>query len=66
VKKVALLKAKGLEIETFVLSEFIDDAKKKLSKKKIRVIADTLKLEYQSKEIEFSKKILNAYIQNGK
>jgi len=65
-KKVAVLQAEHLEIRTFVLGDVVEDETMKLSKRDIRMIADSLELKYHAKEIEFSKKILNAYIQSGK
>jgi hypothetical protein len=63
-KRVALIKSDGLDIEPFILDEFIKDkAMGKVSKKEIKKLADELGLDYDSKSVSFTKKILNAYLE---
>jgi len=68
-KKVLIVKSTEVEVKPFEIQDFAHDIQmrsrmKKITKKELKHLADTLGLSYDEKCIGLSKKLLNAYIEN--
>lgn len=65
-KRVDVVRAEGLEIIPFDLNRYLDgltaSTYEKISKKKVRAMADELGLGYDESHIVFAKKLLSAYL----
>jgi hypothetical protein len=71
-KKVKVVKNSKVEVRPFILQNFIQSKEmpatmdtismKKVSKKQLKNIADSLGLSYDDAQISFSKKVLNEYL----
>ena len=71
-KKVKVVKNSKVEVRPFILENFIQSKEmpatmdttsmKKVSKKQLKNIADSLGLSYDDTQISFSKKVLNEYL----
>jgi len=71
-KKVKVVKKSKVEVRPFILENFIQSKEmpatmdttsmKKVSKKQLKNIADSLGLSYDDTQISFSKKVLNEYL----
>lgn len=67
-KKVKVVKVGTVEVKPFMLADFIQNKErqtsmKKLSKKSLKSLADTLGLDYDEKQISFTKKLMTAYLE---
>jgi len=67
-KKIEVVQAGEVKIEPldlphFILSHTPKRTSQKITKKKIKAVAEQLGLSYNEREIVFAKKIINAYIQ---
>lgn len=66
-KRVEIVGKESVEVEPFVLDEFLNrpaaasSEQKKVSKKALKQIADEMGLGYDESHITFAKKIINAY-----
>jgi len=66
-KKVEVVKAKEVEIKSFNVSDFTQSReslqqREKVSKKELKKLAKDSGLEYNDREIFFSKKLIEAYL----
>jgi len=66
-KKVNVVKSTEVTVKPFSLAYFTQDKErpasiKKVTKKELKVLADSLGLVYSDTEITLSKKLLNAYL----
>lgn len=65
-KRVEVVRAEGLEIVPFDINRYLDgfntSTYEKISKKKVRAMADELGLGYDESHIVFAKKLFNAYL----
>jgi len=66
-KKVNIVKNSEVEVKPFNLEDFTQDKErlasmKKVTKKELKTLADSLGLAYSDKDITLSKKLLNAYL----
>jgi hypothetical protein len=66
-KKVEVVKAKEVEIKSFNVSDFTQSReslqqREKVSKKELKKLAKESGLEYNDREIFFSKKLIEAYL----
>ncbi|WP_373033058.1 hypothetical protein [Sulfurovum sp.] len=66
-KKIEIVKANEVEIEPFILSDFIQhkaahSMMKKVTKKELKHLADNIGLVYDDAQIVFTKKLLSAYL----
>lgn len=67
-KKVSIVKASEVEIKPFNLHAFTTiketpDKMKKITKKMLRELAQRLELDYNDKQITFTKKLMTAYLE---
>jgi len=63
--KIKVVKAEEVECEDFVLDDFLEKQwiqERKIGKKELKVLADSLGVSYTPKMLSFSKKLLRAYI----
>lgn len=70
-KRVEVVSAANMKVSPFVLGEFIAQPNtskidKKVTKKALRSVAKELDLSYKESEIEFAKKVINAYLERLK
>jgi hypothetical protein len=68
-KKVSVVKSTEIEVKPFMLDDFIQVKQKhvsieKITKKTLKKIADELELDYNDKEIVFTKKLITAYLKD--
>jgi len=68
-KKVNVIKSTEVEVKPFMLDDFIQVKQKhvsieKITKKTLKKIADDLELDYNDKEIVFTKKLITAYLKD--
>ncbi len=68
-KKVSVVKNTEVEVKPFMLDDFIQVKQKhvsieKITKKTLKKIADELELDYNDKEIVFTKKLITAYLKD--
>jgi len=68
-KKVNVVKSTEVEVKPFILDDFIQVKQKhvsieKITKKTLKKIADELELDYNDKEIVFTKKLITAYLKD--
>ena len=66
-KHVVVVKASEVKIKPFTLDDFTQTQKsnpksKKVTKKFLKQLADELGLDYNDKQIAFTKKIMTAYL----
>ena len=66
-KKVEVVKAKEVEIKSFNVSDFTQSReslqkREKVSKKELKKLAKESGLEYNDREIFFTKKLIEAYL----
>jgi len=66
-KKVEIVKADEVEVNPFILDEFIQHETQhsmmnKITKKELKNLADDLGLVYDDAQIVFTKKLLSAYL----
>lgn len=67
-KKVEVVKSSQVNVRPFILQSFIQPKEmpatiiKKVTKKELMNLADSLALTYEDVQISFSKKLLNAYL----
>jgi len=70
-KSVRVVKSSEVSIKPFLLKDFLNDSVKrkksdvkseKVTKKSLKLLADELGLDYNAKEIAFTKKIITAYL----
>jgi len=67
-KKVEVVKSSQVKVRPFVLQNFIQPKEmpatiiKKVTKKELMNLADSLALTYEDVQISFSKKLLNEYL----
>jgi len=70
-KTVHIVKHSEVKVKAFVLSDFLTDVQeskrieldtKRITKKYVKQLADELGLDYNDKDISFTKKILTAYL----
>ncbi len=66
-KKVEVVKAREVEIKPFTVSDFIHNREnshraEKVSKKELKRLAKEIGLEYSEDQIQFSKKLIEAYL----
>ncbi len=67
-KKAKIVTSDEVNVQTFVLSDFIKDkaprdTMAKVSKQELKSLAQTLGLIYDDSQIVFAKKLLSAYLQ---
>ncbi len=68
-KKISVVKSTEVEVKPFMLDDFIQVKQKhvsieKITKKTLKKIADDLELDYNDKEIVFTKKLITAYLKD--
>ena len=68
-KKVNVVKSTEVEVKPFILDDFIQVKQKhvsieKITKKTLKKIADELELDYNDREIVFTKKLITAYLKD--
>lgn len=67
-KKVEVVKSSQVNVRPFILQSFIQPKEmpatiiKKVTKKELMNLADSLAITYEDVQISFSKKLLNAYL----
>ncbi len=73
-KSVKVVKSSAVNIRPFLLKDFLNNATKnekskksdvqseKVTKKSLKLLADELGLDYNDKEIAFTKKMIAAYL----
>jgi hypothetical protein len=61
-KKVEVVKAEKVKVKPFRLKDFTQIQKSKVGKKELIRLANDLNLNYSEKEIDFSQKIINAFL----
>jgi len=66
-KKVSVVKNTEVEVKPFIIDDFTQNKEtpasmKKVTKKELKALADSLALDYSDEDITFSKKLLNAYL----
>ena len=64
-----MVKSTEVEVKSFILDDFIQVKQKhvsieKITKKTLKKIADELELDYNDKEIVFTKKLITAYLKD--
>jgi len=64
-----VVKSTEVEVKSFILDDFIQVKQKhvsieKITKKTLKKIADELGLDYNDKEIVFTKKLITAYLKD--
>jgi hypothetical protein len=67
-KKVSVVKSFEVEVKPFVLEEFTRvkesaGSMKNITKKMLKQLADELELEYDDKQISFTKKLMTVYLE---
>ncbi len=67
-KKVSVVKSSEVKVKVFKLSDFTQSKEtsatiEKITKKELKQIADSLGLNYDDMQIQFTKKILTAYME---
>jgi hypothetical protein len=61
-KKVEVVSPEDVKVKPFRLKDFIQTKKNKVGKKALIKLANDLNLVYTEKEIDFSQKIMNAFL----
>jgi len=66
-RKVEVVKSKEVEVKSFSLDDFTQSKAKsssmgKVSKKELKSLAKKLGLDYSDEQIEFTKKLITAYL----
>ena len=64
-----MVKSTEVEVKSFILDDFIQVKQKhvsieKITKKTLKKIADELELDYNDREIVFTKKLITAYLKD--
>ena len=67
--RVTIKKSDEVEVKPFLLEDFIkanemDGSIKKITKKELKNIAESLDMSYTEEEILFAKKMITAYLKN--
>jgi len=67
VKKIEVVSVNEIEVKPFVLNDFIHNeaslvTEKKMTKKELKELAESLGLVYDDTHIVFAKKLFNAYL----
>jgi len=66
-KKVEVVKAKEVEVNPFIVSDFIHSKEKrdrieKVSKKELKSLAKEIGLDHNDDQIQFTKKLIETYL----